>query len=122
MLLNKNDILTPAVTSIENVGKFGIVREHVINTTYGGFVFRIRLNNSCHNFVNAEYLFAILQSPFVVNQMKERTRKSGQAFYNLGKESFKTVLFPLPPLTEQQQIVTKLDALLAEIDTLENAT
>jgi putative phosphoribosylformylglycinamidine synthase len=122
LLLNKNDILTPAVTSIENVGKFGIVREHVINTTYGGFVFRIRLNNSCHNFVNAEYLFAILQSPFVVNQMKERTRKSGQAFYNLGKESFKTVLFPLPPLTEQQQIVTKLDALLAEIDTLENAT
>ena len=122
LLLNKNDILTPAVTSIENVGKFGIIREHVINTTYGGFVFRIRLNNSCHNFVNAEYLFAILQSPFVVNQMKERTRKSGQAFYNLGKESFKTVLFPLPPLTEQQQIVAKLEALLAEIDTLENAT
>ena len=41
---------------------------------------------------------------------------------HLDKDLFKNKLVPLPPLTEQQQIVAKLEALLAEIDTLENAT
>ena len=115
LLLEKNDILTPAVTSIENVGKFGIIKENPVNTVCGGFVFRLRLDNS---FVNAEYLFIALRSSIVISQMKERTRKSGQAFYNLGKENFKTVMLPLPPLAEQQAIAEKLTRLLAEIDRL----
>ena len=36
-------------------------------------------------------------------------------------EELHNIPIPLPPLTEQQQIVAKLEALLAEIDTLENA-
>ena len=42
--------------------------------------------------------------------------------YSRHFQFIKDLLIPLPPLTEQQQIVAKLEALLAEIDTLENAT
>lgn len=41
--------------------------------------------------------------------------------YSRHFQFIKDLLIPLPPLAEQQQIVAKLEALLAEIDTLENA-
>ena len=59
---------------------------------------------------------------FLLNQRTYRENKRGAAIPHLDKDLFKNKLVPLPPLTEQQQIVAKLEALLAEIDTLENAT
>ena len=59
---------------------------------------------------------------FLLNQRTYRENKRGAAIPHLDKDLFKNKLVPLPPLTEQQQIVAKLEALLEEIDTLENAT
>ena len=59
---------------------------------------------------------------FLLNQRTYRENKRGAAIPHLDKDLFKNKLVPLPPLSEQQQIVAKLEALLAEIDTLENAT
>ena len=42
--------------------------------------------------------------------------------YSRHFQFIKDLLIPLPPLTEQQQIVAKLEALLAEIEILENAS
>ena len=47
---------------------------------------------------------------------------TGTAVPTVNSGIIKNLLIPLPPLTEQQQIVAKLEALLAEIDILENAT
>ncbi|MFC2406382.1 MAG: restriction endonuclease subunit S [Cardiobacterium sp.] len=58
---------------------------------------------------------------FLLNQRTYRENKRGAAIPHLDKDLFKNKLVPLPPLSEQQQIVAKLEALLAEIDTLENA-
>ena len=46
---------------------------------------------------------------------------AGGAQPNISKEKIVSTLIPLPPLVEQQAIVEKLSALLAEIDALENA-
>ena len=46
---------------------------------------------------------------------------TGTAVPTVNAGTIKNLLIPLPPLTEQQQIVAKLEALLAEIDILENA-
>ena len=46
---------------------------------------------------------------------------AGGAQPNISKEKIVSTLIPLPPLSEQQAIVEKLSALLAEIDALENA-
>ncbi len=43
IILKENDILTPAVTSLENIGKMVRVNSDMPNTTVGGFVFIIRL-------------------------------------------------------------------------------
>ena len=50
IILKENDILTPAVTSLENIGKMVRVNSDMPNTTVGGFVFIIRLylkNREC---------------------------------------------------------------------------
>ena len=55
---------------------------------------------------------------FLLNQRTYRENKRGAAIPHLDKDLFKNKLVPLPPLTEQQQIVAKLNQLLTEIDDL----
>jgi len=66
----------------------------------------------------SEYLY------FVLLALKPEIEKlgTGTTFKEVSGTVVGNVAIPLPPLTEQQQIVAKLEALLAEIDTLENAT
>lgn len=70
--------------------------------------------------VDREYAFYVISSHTVQNQFHQTV--AGAVVKNLNSDKVKETLIPLPPLSEQQQIVTKLEALLAEIDTLENAT
>ena len=84
ILLKENDILTPAVTSLENIGKMARVDKNMPYTTVGGFVFIIRLHLIDQWL--SKYILCLLSSPFMIEFMKSITNKSGQAFYNIGKE------------------------------------
>ncbi len=86
IILKENDILTPAVTSLENIGKMVRVNSDMPNTTVGGFVFIIRLY--LKNQWLSKYILYLLSSPFMIDFMKSITNKSGQAFYNIGKATF----------------------------------
>ena len=105
ILLKENDILTPAVTSLENIGKMARVDNNIPDTTVGGFVFIIRLHLINRWF--SKYILYLLSSPFMIDYMKSITNKSGQAFYNIGKERLSIALLPIPPLTEQYRIVAQ---------------
>lgn len=96
IILKENDILTPAVTSLENIGKMVRVNSDMPNTTVGGFVFIIRLY--LKNQWLSKYILYLLSSPFMIDFMKSITNKSGQAFYNIGKERLSTALLPIPSL------------------------
>ena len=63
----------------------------------------------------SEYLY------FVLLALKPEIEKlgTGTTFKEVSGAVVGNVAIPLPPLTEQQQIVAKLDALLAEIEALE---
>ena len=113
ILLRKNDILTPAVTSLENIGKMARVENDMPNTTVGGFVFIIRLHLSNHWF--SKYILYLLSSPFMIEFMKSITNKSGQAFYNIGKERLSKALLPIPPLMEQHRIVAQIEKLFEQL-------
>lgn len=113
ILLKENDILTPAVTSLENIGKMARVDSDMPNTTVGGFVFIIRLH-LIDQWIS-KYILYLLSSPFMIEFMRSITNKSGQAFYNIGKERLSTALLPIPPLMEQQRIVAQIEKLFEQL-------
>ena len=107
ILLLKNDLITPAVTSIENIGKLALIEQDYNKVTAGGFVFIIR---PCFNSdVFARYMLYALQSSYFNKQLKSITKKSGQAFYNLGKERLIQLIVPIPPIKEQERIVNEIE-------------
>ena len=69
-----------------------------------------------------QYLFHVLMSPFFDKYANSLENSKGVAYPAINDARLMNGLIPLPPLSEQQQIVAKLEALLAEIDKLENAT
>ena len=65
------------------------------------------------------FFFYYLQTDLAQEDIKKVS--NGTAQPNLSAENVRNFLIPLPPLSEQQAIVEKLNRLLAEIDALENA-
>ena len=112
-ILKKNCIITPAVTSLENIGKMAVIEKDYNNVSAGGFVFII--SPYIQDFNHSLLLASFLQSPFLIEAMRGITKKSGAAFYNLGKERLKELYLPLPPMAEQSRIVGKINEVLSSI-------
>ena len=112
-ILKKNCIITPAVTSLENIGKMAVIEKDYNNVSAGGFVFII--SPYIQDFNHSLLLAYFLQSPFLIEAMRGITKKSGAAFYNLGKERLKELYLPLPPMAEQSRIVGKINEILSSI-------
>ena len=112
-ILKKNSIITPAVTSLENIGKMVVIEKDYKNVSAGGFVFII--SPYIQDFNHSLLLAYFLQSPFLIEAMRGITKKSGAAFYNLGKERLKELYLPLPPMAEQGRIVGKINEVLSSI-------
>lgn len=107
ILLRKNDIVTPAVTSLENIGKMARVGSDTYDTAVGGFVFTLR-PYKCIDVLSI-YLQSLLSSPLLIMHLRSISNKSGQAFYNIGKERLGMALLPMPTLGEQQRITQAIE-------------
>ena len=112
-ILKKNCIITPAVTSLENIGKMAVIEKDYNNVSAGGFVFIF--SPYIQDFNHSLLLAYFLQSPFLIEAMRGITKKSGAAFYNLGKERLKELYLPLPPMAEQSRVVAKIKEVLSSI-------
>ncbi len=116
--LKKGDLLTPSVTSIEQMGKTAYVEEDLNNITAGGFVYIIRSKNQ--EVLNPKYAMYYISSRFHKNMCKPNINKSGQAFYNLKKTGLLKQPIPIPPIEEQKRIVNKIELILPIIDEIDN--
>lgn len=119
LLLRKNTIITPAVTSLENIGKMALIENDYNDVVVGGFV--LMLTPHLSNEIFAKYLLYVFSSKYFKNNCKNIVNKSGQAFYNLSREKLMLINIPLPPLAEQKRIVAKIDELLPYVERYEAA-
>ena len=111
--LNKYDLLFNRTNSREMVGKTAIF-ESEENTIYAGYLVRFHPIISNSYFIN-----------FILNSKTHRewcnsvkTDALGQS--NINAEKLKDFVAPLPPLEEQEEIVKKVETLLAKVTSLEN--
>lgn len=108
--LLEGDVLTPSVTSMEQMGKVAYIDKDLDKITAGGFVYIMRSKDK--KILNPKYMLYFINSKFHKKMCKPNINKSGQAFYNLRKSGLEKQPIPIPPLEEQQRIVEKLEQLL----------
>ena len=116
LYLKKNDLLFNRTNSYELVGKTGLFKEDDNMFTFASYLIRVAL---FQKYSSAEYINIVLNSPFFrTTQIEpEITQQCGQANFNGTKLA--NSLIPMPPLSEQKRIVTKVDELMTICDKLE---
>ncbi len=67
-----------------------------------------------HDFVDTEYFYQLLSSPYVNEQF--HSLASGSVVKNISGDLVKKVVLPIPPLPEQKRIVAILDRAFEAID------
>jgi restriction endonuclease S subunit len=109
--LKKNDILIcTASGSKSHLGKVALV-ESDLGMSFGGFMGALRVNPQR---ITPQYLFTFLVSSEFKQHIESLS--DGANINNLKFSQIEHLELPLPPLSTQQKIVTKLNAIFAEID------
>ena len=112
------DIITPAVTSLENIGKMArVFTKPTSNYTVGGFVYL--LTPLFYNDTFSKFLLYQFTSTWFIRQLQAIAKKSGAAFYNINKTKFNGLPVFIPPLEEQARIVNRVEELFAQIDIID---
>ena len=114
-LLKPNDILVVRSNGSPNlVGRFLYIEKLKIKTSYSGFSIRIRVENEN---VNSKFLCHYLKTDIV--RSKIVTDSKGSNIKSLNQTLLSNIKIPLPSLSEQQKIVSKIEKIEAKITVLE---
>lgn len=109
LYLRKNYMITPAVSSLEHIGKIALVDRDYDNVVVGGFV--LMLMPVFDDDVLSRYLLYAFATKQHRENCRSITHKSGQAFYNMSREALMNLPVPLPPRNEMKRIIEKLKKL-----------
>ncbi|MBX8622021.1 restriction endonuclease subunit S [Pseudomonas glycinae] len=114
--LKKGDVLLIRSNgSVELVGKSAMVGPREEGLLFAGYLIRVRLNTEK---VIPEYVNYWLKSP-AVRQVIEMTARSTSGVNNINSEEIKSLIFTMPPLPEQSEIVRRVEQLFTFADQLE---
>lgn len=110
-LLKKNDVLFNRTNNPELVGKTAIYKGER-PAIFAGYLIRI---NRIKSLIDADYLTYFLNSLYARNYGNS-VKSFGVNQSNINGTKLKTYPIPLPPLSEQQRIVAKIEELFSELD------
>ncbi|MBR4826103.1 MAG: restriction endonuclease subunit S [Spirochaetaceae bacterium] len=108
---SKNDILVSAVGTL---GRVYIVKED--DKFYYKDAYILCFENY-HKF-NPNYFQIVISSPYYQKEIYKESKGTTVAQFTIGRA--KNIPVPIPPLKEQEEIVTKVETLLAKVTELEN--
>ena len=103
--LRKNDILFARTGG--TVGKSFLVDEEPENAVFAGYLIRTQYDDKK---LNPKYMKMFMESQIYWDQLKNGTIATAQP--NCNGQTLSKMILPLPPLTEQQEIVKKVEELL----------
>ncbi len=110
-LLKKNDILFARTGG--TVGKSFIVNEVPEDAVYAGYLIRTRYGKN----INAQYMKFFMESNLYWVQLREGCIATAQP--NCNGQTLGKMQIPLPPLAEQQRIVSAIESAFTEFDAME---
>ncbi len=114
--LKSNDVLIIRSNgSISIVGKTAVVTKKLENYIYAGYLIRMRFN---HNFSNSQFFNYQFQSIQLRNQI-ELKAKSTSGVNNINANEIQDLDVALPPISEQEQIVSEIETRFSEAENLE---
>ena len=108
LYLRKNYMITPAVSSLDHIGKIALINKDYSDTVVGGFV--LMLIPHFNDDVVSEYLLYAFAAKHHRDNCRNITHKSGQAFYNLSREQMMNLPVPIPPREEMGRIIAETSA------------
>jgi type I restriction enzyme, S subunit len=114
--LNKTRQVFPGDFLLTNSMSFG--RPYI--TMIEGCIHDGWLRISPPTFLDKDYLYSLLSSPFIVRSFKKSA--SGAVVMNLNADKVRATIIALPPEKEQHRIVAKVDELMKLCDQLEQQT
>lgn len=99
------------ITMMGTIGKVAAVPNDIAKAIFSSHLLRIRVDNQL---CNLEYIkYALLSE----NSKKQMTKESrGVVMKGLNTKIIKSLIIPLPPLSEQHRIILKIEALFSFLD------
>jgi len=110
-LIRKNDIIIVSSTgSVKVIGRAGLAFYDYNDVAFGAFLTLARPKNGC----NKSFVDLFFQSFLYRQSIRELA--SGVNINNIRSEYITNMTLPLPPLSEQQRIVERIEELFAKLD------
>lgn len=106
VLIRKNDIyITPSSEVKDEIGMSAVIAEEIPNTVYSYHIARIRIND--FKKINPYFISYLFKSASIRNQINQISQ--GNTRYGLTKPMWESLVFPIPPIEIQNEIVNILD-------------
>lgn len=101
--------------SVDLVGKVAVISENDIQYLYAGYLIRVRLRLEK---AVPKYISYCLQSP-QLRQIIENIARSTSGVNNINSKELASLELSLPPISEQHEIVRRVEQLFTYADTIE---